>query len=279
VGGVKSFSFPKNLFYNPTMSSVSHALPGKPTFGSLLTRIFIIALIWAGLVTGLLHYLGHVWPVAYQVSQAEAAEAERNEHAALNLPPAAAQAVPAADTTPAPAAVPAPAAGSMVALAATTAQVTTVPAQLAVAAPAAGAATAPDTAAPANSTAAVSSAPASSAASAAASASAVPAASAPAISTAAPAASAPAASAPAAGSAANAAPAASAGSAPSPAPAPKAATGEKVYPYDSRLAGFNRTALTNVAIFYSIVVSILSGGAIILQLFKYSHRPEEEAAH
>jgi hypothetical protein len=84
-----------------------------------------------------------------------------------------------------------------------------------------------------------------------------------------------AATAPAASSAAPAAPATSASVA---APAPKAASGEKQLPYDSRLAGFNRTALTNVAIFYAIVTSVLCVGAIILQIFKYCHR-EEEAAH
>ncbi len=202
------------------MSSASHAQPGRPTFGGLLIRIIIIGLIWAGLVAGLLHYLGHVIPVAYQVSQAEAEEADRLAHAALTPPPAAsatASATPAAS---------APATSAVTSAAPVTA------------------------AAPMTSATPVASTPTASVASTATLAT----------------------SALAAGTAAPA------GSAAGAAPAPKAATGAKTLPYDLRLAGFNRTALTNVAIFYSIVTSVVCIGAIILQLFKYCHR-EEETAH
>jgi len=83
--------------------------------------------------------------------------------------------------------------------------------------------------------------------------------------------------------AASAAPATAAGSA-TPAAAPAAgsaaptASANKPLPKDILLAGFNRTALTNVARFYSIVISFFCVGAIILQVFKYKH-VEEEHAH
>jgi cytoskeletal protein RodZ len=73
----------------------------------------------------------------------------------------------------------------------------------------------------------------------------------------------------AAPAAASAAPAASA-------PAP-AAGAEKKLPKDPLLAGYNRTALTNVARFYAIVISVLCVGVIILQIFKYKHVVEEPA--
>jgi len=160
------------------MSTVSTALPGKPSFGGLLARIILIAILWAGLVAGTLHYVGYVWPKAYQISLAEKAQAEEREKTALNPPAAAPAATTAAPATSATTAAPAVAASS------------------------------PAPAVPA--------------------------------STAAPAA----------------------------ASAPKA-TGEQKLPFDIRLAGFNRTALENVSIFFSIVISVFCVGAIILQIFKY----------
>jgi hypothetical protein len=189
------------------MSAASHAHPGQLTFGGLLARLVIIVLLWAGLVVGLLHYVGHVLPTEYQLSLARTEAAEKNAHEALNEQVAA----PAAPAKAATSAASAPAAMA---------------------------------AAPA------------------------------------PAASAPAASAPAPATvAAPAASAAPATSAPTPAPAPKAATAPKELPKDVRLAGLNRTALTNVAVFYSIVVSICFAGVIILQFFKYCRHAEEEHAH
>jgi cytoskeletal protein RodZ len=168
----------KSLKNHPFMSTASPALPGQPSFGGLLARIVFIVIIWALLVAGTLHYVGYVWPKAYQISLAEKAQAEEKEKNAMNAP---------ASATPTPAAT--------------------------TAAPAAPA------------TAAAPAAPAS--------------------------------------SAAPAAPATSA------APAPKAATGEAKLPFDIRLAGYNRTALENVSIFFSIVISTFCVGAIILQIFKY----------
>ena len=180
------------------MSTASHAHSGKLSLGGLLTRIFVIILIWVGLVYGLIHYVGHVIPTQYQLGLAAQAAADLKAHEAATAPVATA---PAAASAPA---------GSSVAPA-----------------PAAAAASA----------------------------------------------SAPAAPAVAAASAPAAAPAT-----PAPAAAAPKASGEKKLPIDVRLAGFNRTALTNVSIFFSIVASIYCLGAIILQLFKYCHQ-EEEAAH
>ena len=174
------------------MSSASSALPGQISFGSLLTRILFIVVLWVLLVVGTLHYVGYVWPTEYQISQAEKAQAEEKEQNALAPAPApAAAATTAAPTSPATTAAPATPAAP-----ATTAAVTATPAS---------------TAAPA--------APASSAAPAAAS-------------------------------------------------APKA-TGEQKLPFDIRLAGYNRTALENVSVFFSIVISVFCVGAIILQVFQY----------
>ena len=257
------------------MSSASHASSGSPSFSGLLTRIFFIVLLWAGLVMGMLHFVGHVLPTAYQISQAEAEEADRNAHEASNTPSPATQAKSVVSPSPVVSTVPAPPAGSAIALASSVAMAT------ASNVPPIDMSVAPAGTAPAK----ASTAPAGSSATAVMASTTAPAASAPAAGSSAgtPKVSAttasPAASAPAGSSAAMAAPATSAGSAPSPAPAPKAGTAPKKMPYDSRLAGFNRTALTNVAIFYSIVISILCVGAIILQLFKYCHRPEEAEAH
>ena len=174
------------------MSSASSALPGQISFGSLLTRILFIVVLWVLLVVGTLHYVGYVWPTEYQISQAEKAQAEEKEQNALAPAPApAAAATTAAPTSPATTAAPATPAAP-----ATTAVVAATPAS---------------TAAPA--------APASSAAPAAAS-------------------------------------------------APKA-TGEQKLPFDIRLAGYNRTALENVSVFFSIVISVFCVGAIILQVFQY----------
>jgi len=197
------------------MSTATHAHPGKLTLGSLLTRIFVIVLIWAGLVYGLIHYVGHVIPTAYQDSLAAEAAADLKAHEAANPPAASGAAKPAT---------------------------------------------------------------ASAAASAPAMASATPAASFAAAAPAAPSPAASAAPAPAASPASAAGSAAPASSAPAVAAAPKA-SGEKKLPVDVRLAGLNRTALTNVSIFFSIVASVYCLGAIILQLFKYCHKEEEEAAH
>jgi len=175
------------------MSSASSALPGQISFGSLLTRILFIFVLWVLLVAGTLHYVGYVWPTEYQISQAEKAQAEEKEQNALAPAPApAAAANTAAPTSPASTA----AAPATPAAPATTAVVAATPAS---------------TAAPA--------APASSAAPAAAS-------------------------------------------------APKA-TGEQKLPFDIRLAGYNRTALENVSVFFSIVISVFCVGAIILQVFQY----------
>ena len=174
------------------MSSASSAIPGQISFGSLLTRILFIVVLWVLLVVGTLHYVGYVWPTEYQISQAEKAQAEEKEQNALAPAPApAAAATTAAPTSPATTAAPATPAAP-----ATTAAVAATPAS---------------TAAPA--------APASSAAPAAAS-------------------------------------------------APKA-TGEQKLPFDIRLAGYNRTALENVSVFFSIVISVFCVGAIILQVFQY----------
>jgi predicted lipid-binding transport protein (Tim44 family) len=82
---------------------------------------------------------------------------------------------------------------------------------------------------------------------------------------------------PAAAPAASSASAAAASAAPAAsAPAP-AAGAEKKLPKDPLLAGYNRTALTNVARFYAIVISVLCVGVIILQIFKYKHVVEEPA--
>jgi len=176
------------------MSTASHALPGKPSFGSLLARILFIVVLWALLVAGTLHYVGYVWPTAYQINQAEKAQAEEKEQNALA--PVAAPAAPAASATTAKATAAAPASSAT-------------------------------PAAPAASATAVAATPASTAAPVA------PA------STAAPVASAP------------------------------KATGEQKLPFDIRLAGYNRTALENVSIFFSIVISVFCVGAIILQVFQY----------
>ncbi len=186
------------------MSNVSHAHSSHPSLGGLLTRILVIIVVWVSLVFGLIHYVGHVIPTAYQVSQAAQAAADLKAHeAATATTPAAAQAVPASTAV----AAPAPAAASASASASTTAA----PAVAAASAPAAGSA-APATTSPT-----------------------------------------------------------------AVAAAPKA-SGEKKLPVDVRLAGLNRTALTNVSIFFSIVASVFCLGAIILQMFKYCHK-EEEAAH
>jgi cytoskeletal protein RodZ len=187
------------------MSTASPALPGKPSFGGLLARIIFIVVLWAALVAGTLHYVGYAWPKAYQISQAEKAQAEEQEMTALNPPasPTPVAAAPAASATPA---------------TATTAAPSATPA----------ATTPASSAAPAAASPADSSAPAAPATSAA-----------------------PATAAPAAAS------------------APKAATGEQKLPFDIRLAGYNRTALENVSIFFSIVISVLCVGSIILQIFKY----------
>ena len=174
------------------MSSASSAIPGQISFGSLLTRILFIFVLWVLLVAGTLHYVGYVWPTEYQISQAEKAQAEEKEQNALAPAPApAAAANTAAPTSPATTAAPATPAAP-----ATTAVVAATPAS---------------TAAPA--------APASSAAPAAASA--------------------------------------------------PTATGEQTLPFDIRLAGYNRTALENVSVFFSIVISVFCVGAIILQVFQY----------
>jgi hypothetical protein len=180
------------------MSSATHAASGKLSFGGLMSRLVLILVLWAGLVFGVMHYVGHVIPTAYQISQAKE-EAAIEEAKALANPEPATPAAPAASAKAAPAA-------------------------------ASGSAPAPAAAAPAKT----------SAAPATAAGSATPAA------------------APAAGSA-----------------APK---GPTKLPKDVLLAGFNRTALTNVAIFYSIVISVLALGVIILQVYFYKH-VDEEAAH
>jgi hypothetical protein len=186
------------------MSTASHAPSGKLSFGGLLTRIFIIVVIWVGLVYGLIHFVGHVIPTQYQLNLAEQAAKDLKAHEAILAPAiAAAPAAPAGSSAAAPTAAPAAASASAGAAPAA-------PAVAAASAAPAAASTAPATPAPA-------------------------------------------------------------------AAAPKPA-GEKKLPIDVRLAGFNRTALTNVSIFFSIVASIYCLGAIILQLFKYCHK-EEEAAH
>ncbi|HTB63360.1 MAG TPA: hypothetical protein VK737_07195 [Opitutales bacterium] len=195
------------------MSAVSHAHPGQLTLGGLLLRLVIIVLLWAGLVVGLLMYVGHDLPTEYQLSVARTEAAEKSAHEALNPPKAEA---PAATPAPAKSAASASAAGSA----------------------------APATSAAADSVVTSTPAPGTKASSAK--------------------------SAPATGSVA------AAGSAP--APAPKAGTAPKELPKDVRLAGLNRTALTNVSIFYAIVVSVCFIGVIILQFFKYCHR-EEESGH
>ncbi len=222
------------------MSTASPALPGKPSFGGLLARIIFIVLLWAALVTGTLHYVGYAWPKAYQISLAEKAQAEEKAMTALNPAPTAtaATAAPAgstaAATTTATAAAPAP---TMTPAATTTAPL---------AAPPAGSA-APT---PATSSTTVASTPAATAAPA-------------------PAAGSTVATTTSAAAPAGSAPASTAAPAPAATSAPKAATGEQKLPFDLRLAGYNRTALENVSIFFSIVISVFCVGGIILQIFKY----------
>ncbi len=170
------------------MSTATHAAPGKLSFGGLAVRILLILVLWAGLVAGLLCYVGYTLPRDYQISQARTEAATEQAKELANPEP-----VPAT-----PAASAAPAAGAK-------------------AAPAANASATPAKAA------------------------------------------------------------ASASAAPAPAPAP--AGGAKKLPHDPLLAGYNRTALTNVARFYAIVVSVLCIGVILLQIFKYKHVEEEEPAH
>lgn len=174
------------------MSTATHA-SGKLSFGGLMSRLVFILVLWAGLVWGTLHYVGHVMPTALQISEAKEAAALEEAKALANPAPAS-PAAPAASATPA-------ASGN--------AQAAAAPA-----------------------------APKGSAAPAVAS-----------------------------GSASAAA-----------APAAASAKGPVKLPKDVLLAGYNRTALTNVAIFYSIVISVLAIGVIILQIFLYKH-VEEETAH
>ncbi len=170
-----------------------------------MSRLVFILVLWAGLIWGTMHYVGHVLPTTMQISEAK-------EEAAMEEAKELANPTPVASTPAAPAAS-APAAAS------------------AGSAQPKASASAPTAATPA--VAAASSTP----------------------------------KATAAGSAA--APAAGSGT---------AAKGPAKLPKDPLLAGYNRTAMTNVAIFYSIVISVLFAGVVILQIFKYKHI-EEEAAH
>jgi uncharacterized membrane protein YhaH (DUF805 family) len=158
-------------------------------------RFFLAVAVWLGLVLGALHYVGKVWPKAYQRYEFRIEMMNDQLKTTENTPAPA-----AANTTPAPAA------------------------------PAA-----------ANTTAAPASAPASSAPTAAPAATSVPASTSTAAATAAP----------------TAASAAKTPAAPAKEPPP-----------DIRLSGFDRTALGNVSIFLSIVISAYSMAAVLIQVMK-----------
>ena len=84
------------------MSSATHAASGKLSLGGLMSRLVIILVLWAALVFGVMHYVGHVMPTALQISEAKN-DAAIEEAKALANPAPATPAAPAASATAAPA--------------------------------------------------------------------------------------------------------------------------------------------------------------------------------